>query len=93
MEELNQSFSDYIKEFKKMPIREKREELIQSIKELIVGFEFLSNEDNIELHYLKSEEILDLNNKNVSEDDFIEAALVYVEVAKNMIGEYLEKRS
>ena len=43
----------------------------------------------IELNFLKNREILDLNSNPVSEDDFIEAALVYLEVAKNIIGEYL----
>lgn len=91
MNELNVSFNEYINELKKLPIEEKREELIASIKELIAGFEYLAEQDNIKLHYLKSKEVLDLNNEFVSEDDFIEAAIVYVEVAKNIIGEYLGK--
>ena len=91
MNKLNESFNEYINELKKLPIVEKRNELIDSIKELIAGFEFLAERDNVKLQYLKSKEILDLNNEIVSEDDFIEAAIVYVEVAKNLIGEYLGK--
>ena len=91
MDELNKSFNDYVDEFKKLSIGEKRNELIESVKELIAGFEFLANQDNVKLHYLKNKEILDLNNDIVSEDDFLEAAIVYVEVAKNIIGEYLGK--
>ena len=91
MNKLNESFNEYINELKKLPIVEKRNELIDSIKELIAGFEFLAERDNVKLQYLKSKEILDLNNEIVSEDDFIEAAIVYVEVAKNIIGEYLGK--
>lgn len=91
MNELNESFNDYINELKKLSTKEKRIELIDSIKELIAGFEFLAERDNLKLHYLKNKEILDLNNEFVSEDDFIEAAVVYVEVAKNLIGEYLGK--
>jgi len=91
MSELNESFNEYINELKKLPTEEKRNELIDSIKELIAGFEFLADRDNVKLHYLKNKEILDLNKEFVSEDDFIEAAIVYVEVAKNIIGEYLGK--
>ena len=91
MEELNIAFNDYITEVKKLNTIEKRNELINSIKELIVIFETLSKNEKIDIHYLKNREILDLNNEVVSEDDFIEAALVYVEVAKNIIGEYLGK--
>ena len=91
MNELNESFENYINELKKLPIEEKRTELINSIKELLAGFEYLAQQNNIELHYLKNNEILDLNKENVTEDDFIEAAVVYVEVAKNVIGDFFDK--
>ena len=92
MEELNLAFNEYINEVKKLDTISKRNELIKSIKNLIAVFDILANKDNIELHYLKNNEVLDLNRDFVSEDDFIEAALVYVEVAKNLIGEFLEKK-
>lgn len=89
MDELNVAFNEYIEEVKKLDTLSKRDELINSIKHFIAIFESLAEADNIELHYLKSGEILDLNKENVSEDDFLEATLVYVEVAKNLVGEYL----
>ena len=92
MEELNLAFNNYIEEVKKLDTAGKRDELIYSIKKLIAIFESFAKEDNIEINFLKSREILDLNNTTVSEDDFIEAALVYLEVAKNIIGEYLLKK-
>jgi len=93
MEELNLAFNNYIEEVKKLDTTGKRNELINSIKQLIAVFESMAADDRIELHFLKNREILDLSNNPVSEDDFIEAALVYLEVAKNMIGEYLEKKN
>ncbi len=92
MEELNLAFNNYIEEVKKLDTAGKRDELIYSIKKLIAIFESFAKEDNIEINFLKSREILDLNNTPVSEDDFIEAALVYLEVVKNIIGEYLLKK-
>lgn len=93
MEELNNLFNEYIEEFKKLDTNKKREEIINSIKQLIVLFDQLAAMDNIELHYLKSREINDIKSDNVLEDDFLEAELVYLEVAKNLIGEYLEKKN
>ena len=90
MEELNKAFNEYMQEFKKLDTKDKRREVVTSIKELIVAFDKLVQADNIELHYLRSPEVQDLKKENVSEDDFLEAELVYIEVAKNMIGEYLE---
>ena len=37
-------------------------------------------------------EILDLNSDNVSEDDYLEACIAYVEIAKDVIGQYLDKK-
>lgn len=39
--------------------------------------------------YIKSDEIRDLYNENVSEDDFLEGVFVYFEVAKSVLGQYL----
>lgn len=92
MEELNQAFREYMEAYKKLSIPEKREEIINSTKELIAAFEQLSAQDNIPLSFLRSREIDDLDGDNVSEDDFLEAELVYLEVAKNIIGQYLNQK-
>ncbi len=92
MEEVNQAFKEYMEVYKTLSIPEKRDEIINSTKELIVVFEQLAQQDHIPLEFLKSREINDLEGKNTSEDDFLEAELVYLEVAKNIIGQYLEQK-
>ena len=87
--EMNSKFEAYIEEYKKQDIATKREKLINSIKDLIASIDAIGQEEGIELHYLKSREVLDLNGENTSEDDFLEAMLVYIETAKNLVGEYL----
>ena len=91
MDDINVYFNHYIENFKKMNIVSKREEVLKSIQEFIVAIDHIASLDNINLSYLKSKEINDLKQEDVSEDDFLEAMLVYVEVAKNLIGEYLDK--
>lgn len=91
MSEINETFNDYILEFKKLTTIEKREEILNSIKELIVIFEQMAKMDNISLSYLKSQEILDIKKSN-TEDDYLEALIVYLENAKNLIGQYLDKK-
>lgn len=92
MEELNEAFGEYMEAYKALDIPSKRKEIINATKELIVVFEQLATKDNIELQYLRSREINDLKEENTTEDDFLEAELVYLEVAKNMIGQYLDKK-
>lgn len=91
MDELNQAFNEYVLEFKKLNTLEKRDEVLKSIKELIAIFEKLAEVDNISLEYLKNNEILDIKSSD-TEDDFLEAEIVYIENAKNLIGQYLDKK-
>ncbi len=89
MEEINQAFENYMNEVKKLDTNGKRKELYDSLMNLGNSIVELANQDGIELHYLQNREIKDLFNANLSEDDYLEAMLVYFEMIKNMVGEYL----
>ena len=88
MEEKKEAFKNYIEAYKKLDIESKREEYLSALKELIVIFDGLAESESIKLDYVQSDEIFDTK----SEDDFLEAAMVYVEVAKDIIGQYLAKK-
>jgi len=89
MNQLDQAFDNYMQEVKKLDINGKRKELYDSLMNLGNTIVQLAKNDGVELHYLKNREIEDLFNQNLSEDDYLEAMLVYFEMIKNMIGEYL----
>lgn len=92
MEEKNRIFKEYIEAFKELDTDRKREEFIKSLKDFIVIFDSLAQKDNIKIEYMHSNEILDLQKENLSEDDFIEASVVYLEIAKDVIGQYLMQK-
>lgn len=87
MLERKEIFAQYIIDFKKLSIESKKQEIIYSLKELLAVFDALSIDEGIKLEYLKSNEILETN----TEDDFLEAILVYLEITKDVIGQYLLK--
>lgn len=89
MEEKNRIFKEYIEAFKELDTDRKREEFIKLLKDFIVIFDSLAQQDNIKIEYMHSNEILDLQKENLSESDFIEASVVYLEIAKDIIGQYL----
>lgn len=89
MNEINNAFNNYMNEVKKLDTNGKRKELYDSLMNLGNSIVELARLEGIELHYLKNREINDLFNKNLSEDDYLEAMLVYFEMIKNMVGEYL----
>ena len=89
MNELNESLNEYIEAVKELDTTSKRQELYESLIDFGKSISEIAQEDDIELHYLSNKEVEDLYNDNLSEDDFLEAMLVYVEMIKNMVGEYL----
>lgn len=92
MEERNVVFKEYIESFKNLHDDDKKDVLVESVKELIAIFDQFSKNNNISLEYMHSKEILDLNKENVSDSDFLEAIFVYLEVSKDLIGQYLIKQ-
>lgn len=87
-----EKFLEYIEAFKELDTDRKREEFIKSLKDFIVIFDSLAQQDNIKIEYMHSNEILDLQKENLSEADFIEASVVYLEIAKDIIGQYLMQK-
>lgn len=89
MSEVEVSFKEYVDAFKQMETIDKRKEIIRNINEITAMFDILATESNIKLSYLKSNEISDLKDGYESEDDYLEALLVYIENAKSIMGQYL----
>lgn len=91
MNDLNNSFNQYLEVFKRLSIQEKRQDIIYAINEITASFASLAEDENVNIEYIKSKEINELNNGYETEDDYLEALLVYIENAKNVLGQYLLK--
>jgi len=91
MDDLEVAFKEYASAFKQMEIPDKRKEIIRNINEISAVFDMLATESNIQLSYLRSNDISELKDGYESEDDYLNALLVYVENAKTLIGQYFLK--
>lgn len=91
MNDVEFAFKEYVDAFKRMETIDKRKEIIRNINEVTAMFEMLATESNIEVSYLKSNEVTELKDGSESEDDYLEALLVYIENAKSVLGQYLAR--
>ena len=89
MNEVDYSFKEYVDAFKQMEITDKRQEIIRNINEITAMFDMLATESNMQLSYLKSNEINELKDGDETEDQYLVALLVYIENAKTVLGQYL----
>lgn len=83
---MQEKFDLLVENYKKLPLEYKREKLIYEMKEMIALYVKIASEYNIPINLLKSKEILDLNNDNYTEEDYIEALYVYFYVLKEIIS-------
>lgn len=84
----NKEFNEYVELFKKLPLQAKKEKVNEEIKKLIAFIEKAKADLKIDSKMLYNRELLDLNNDNISDEDFVEAMFVYVYILQESMGIY-----
>lgn len=73
----NEKFNQYVEDFTKLPLEKKKEIVNKQMKKVLAFIEKIKHDLNINSEILFNKEILDLNKKDSTEDDFVEAMFVY----------------
>ena len=89
----NEKFDAYIETYKKLPLQEKKKMVNEEAKKLLAFIDKAKKDLNISDDILFNREILDLNNDNISDDDFVEAMFVYVHSFQESLGKYFNEVS
>ncbi len=89
----NEAFNEYVEIYKKLPLQKKKSIVNEEVKNLLAFIEKANNDLNLNDTLLFNKEILDLNNENVSDDDFVEAMFVYIYTIREAIGKYFNEIS
>lgn len=84
----DEKFNEYVELFKQFPINEKKKRTHNEIKKLVAFVEKAKQDLNIESNLLYNKELKDLNNDEISDDDFVEAIFVYTHMLEESIGAY-----
>ena len=87
---INAEFDEYVETFKKLPLLKKKDLTIQEIKVLIALLCKLNKDLNVDDRILLNKEILDLQKDTQTEDDFVEAVFVYINIIKETLSNYLD---
>lgn len=84
-------FEELMESYKLLSIADKREEILKELKLMTAIFEKMCTDRGIEYREVRSNEILDLNKGNETEDDYLEAAFVYVKFLKEVLGSLFQE--
>lgn len=84
-----EEFDKYINEFKKLPLKRKKIEVINELKKFLAITIKLKQDLKIEKEILMNREVLDIK-ESMQEEDFIEAVYVYLYSIEESLGDYLD---
>lgn len=79
---MKEIYNDYIEKYKQLTYNEKREEILEKIRDMI---EVLGNFTNIN-DDLINREIIDLKQNIINEDDYLEGLFVYLNILEDLIA-------
>ncbi len=84
----NEGFDEYLKEFKKLSLIEKKSILLEQLKVLSGVTNELCKDIGAPNELLINKELVDVMNKDYSDDDYVEALIVMVNSIQNSIIDF-----
>lgn len=89
MEEKQKVFTAFMDEFVKLDISQKNSEIVEKQKLILAFLIKFATEHGINFEFLKSKEISDIEGNNGTNDDYLEAMMVYTQNIEELIGKIL----
>lgn len=89
----NDSFNEYVSAFKKLSLDKKKRLVNKQAKKTLALIEKMKSDFSIEGGILFNREILDLQDENTSDEDFVEAMFVYIYSIQESIAVYFNEIS
>lgn len=86
MEDKQQVFTSFMNEFVGLSINQKNTEIVEKQKTILAYLLKYAYENGIEYEFLKSREITDIEGDNGTNEDYLEAMMVYNENIEELIG-------
>lgn len=85
-------FNNYMTEFKKNSLEEKRKISLEQLKIIASLTNTMCNELGVKNDLIITKDVLEAE-KNISEDDYVEAVVVYTSSIQNSLCDFIDKMS
>lgn len=87
--EKQQTFNEFMEEYKKLELSQKQDELLDKLKSIFVYLNAYAMQNNIEYTPIKSRELNDLDEE-ATVDDYLEVMMVYSQNIEELLGLVIE---
>lgn len=82
-------FDKYMEEYVKLPIVDKYNQIIEKQKRIIALLYYNASENGVDLEMLSNKELFDLTKENPTNDDYVEAIMVYSQNIEELLSQIL----
>lgn len=86
MEDKQKVFSSFMDEFVKLDISQKNSEIVERQKLILAFLIKFATEHGVSFEFLRSKEISDIEGNNGTNEDYLEAMMVYTQNIEELIG-------
>lgn len=86
IEEKQKIFTSFMEEFVKLNIDQKNDEIIEKQKMILASLMKFAVEHGMQFEFLKSREITDIEDNEGTNEDYLEAMMVYSQNIEELIG-------
>ncbi len=93
MEVQKEAFNGLMEYYKLLPIENKRIEIINELEELISNYTKLCTKLGVVPDMTLNKEMLNINNNNLKEEDFLHAIYAYINALEDISAQFIDKIS
>lgn len=91
MEIQKEAFSTLIEYYKKLPIENKRSEIVNELEEIISNYSKICTKFGVMPDMMLNKEMLNINRKNLTEEEFLNALFAYLNTLQDISAQFINK--
>ena len=91
MEIEKQAFTGLIEYYKKLPIEDKRNEIIDEVEDIISNYSKICTKLGVMPNMMLNKEMLNLKREDLKEEEFLEALFAYLNTLQDISAQFINK--
>ena len=90
MEIQKEAFGGLLEYYKKLPLNEKRNEIIDELEDLISKYSDICSKFGVMPNMALNKEILNVKRKDIKEEEFLHAIYAYINTLEDISSQFIE---
>lgn len=93
MELQKEAFTGLMEYYKKLPLENKRNEIINELEDIISNYSKICTKLGVMPDMMLNKEMLNINRKNLNEEEFLHALFAYLNTLQDVSAQFIDRMS